>query len=61
MKKATGKNKVDPFSFTTIASVCKGVFLAKFLPENWEVVFKENEGKPGCLHKVNAEQPCQCV
>ena len=35
------ENAVDAFSFLTIASVCMGIFRAKFLPETWSVLIKE--------------------
>ncbi len=51
------QNAVDPFSFLTIASVCMGVFRAKFLQETWTVLTeKEAKAHPQCKHDSN----CQC-
>ena len=36
------QNCVDSFSYLTIASVCMGIFRAKFLPETWTVLLQEN-------------------
>ncbi|XP_052760046.1 uncharacterized protein LOC128202914 [Mya arenaria] len=33
---------VDPFNFTTIASVCMGVYKTKYLKEDWEVKINDN-------------------
>ena len=50
-------NSVDPFSFLTIASVCLGIFRAKFLREEWSVLIKEKASlHPNCKHEWN----CQC-
>ena len=50
-------NSVDPFSFLTIASVCLGIFRAKFLPEIWSVLTMEKASlHPQCKHEWN----CQC-
>ena len=31
-------NPIDPFNYTTIASVCMGIFCSKFLPKEWKVL-----------------------
>ena len=50
-------NFIDPFSFLTIASVCLGVFRAKFLPETWSVLTKEKASlHTQCKHQWN----CVC-
>ena len=38
MKVSILKNAVDPFSVITIASVCMGIFRAKFLTEKWSIL-----------------------
>ena len=49
-------NSVDPFSFLTIASVCLGIFRAKFLKEEWSVLIKEKASlHPNCKHEWNCE------
>ena len=35
------KHAVDSFSFLTIASICMGIFRAKFLTETWSVLIKD--------------------
>ena len=50
------ENAVDPFSFLTIASVCMGIFRAKFLKENWAVLIDRN-AQPNCKH----ESMCNCT
>ena len=49
------QNCVDSFSFLTIASVCMGIFRAKFLPETWTVLLKE-KCKVDCTHGID----CNC-
>ena len=51
------QNAVDPFCFLTIASVCMGIFKAKFLEETWTVL-SEQEAKahPNCKH----DSKCEC-
>ena len=50
-------NFIDPFSFLTIASVCLGIFIAKFLQETWSVLTREKASlHPQCKH----EWTCQC-
>ena len=39
--KTVYEHAVDAFSFLTIASVCLGIFRAKFLPECWSVLTEE--------------------
>ena len=56
LEKVTYSEGIDPFSFITIASVCMGTFKAKFLPEKYKVLLKENEIE-NCLHEWN----CDCV
>jgi hypothetical protein len=34
---------VDPFDYTTIASVCMGIFKTKFLEETWHIKFKDDD------------------
>ena len=55
--KTVMSNSVDPFSFLTIASVCLGIFRAKFLPETWAVLTKDKASlNPHCKHEWN----CRC-
>ena len=50
-------NSVDPFSFLTIASVCMGIFRAKYLPEKWKVLtLQEHLKNNQCHHEWN----CHC-
>ena len=49
------ENAVDAFSFLTIASVCMGIFRAKFLPETWSVLIKEK-----CVENCKHEKDCVC-
>ena len=49
------ENAVDAFSFLTIASVCMGIFRAKFLPETWSVLIKEK-----CVENCKYEKDCVC-
>ena len=53
--KTIRKNAVDSFSFLTIASVCMGIFRAKFLTETWTVLIKE-KCEENCKHDRN----CVC-
>ena len=53
--KTIRKNAVDCFSFLTIASVCMGIFRAKFLTETWSVLIKD-KCKENCKHDRN----CVC-
>ena len=46
---------VDPFNYTTIASVCLGIFRSKFLPEEYSVLFEKN-----AIDKCNHGMDCQC-
>ena len=50
-------DSVDPFSFLTIASICMGIFRAKFLPERWKILtmYEHNKNK-SCNHEWN----CKC-
>ena len=51
------QNTVDPFSFLTIASVCMGIFRAKYLPEKWKILTTQEHLKHDkCYHEWN----CQC-
>ena len=51
------QNAVDPFSFLTIASVCMGIFQAKYLPEKGEILTAQEHLKNDkCYHEWN----CQC-
>lgn len=34
---------VDPFYYTTIVSVCMGIFKTKFLEETWHIKFKDDD------------------
>ena len=47
---------IDPFSFVSAASVCMGVFQARFLPEIWKVLPKTN-AFPNCSHD---SERCKC-
>ena len=53
--KTIRKNAVDSFSFLTIASVCMGIFRAKFLTETWSVLIKD-KCKENCKH----DRKCVC-
>ena len=53
--KSIRKNAVDCFSFLTIASVCMGIFRAKFFTETWSVLIKD-KCKENCKHDRN----CVC-
>ena len=53
--KTIRKNAVYCFSFLTIASVCMGIFRAKFLTETWSVLIKD-KCKENCKHDRN----CVC-
>ena len=50
------ENAVDPFNSMTIASVCMAIFRAKFLPENWSVLLREN-----AQSQCNHGKMCQCA
>ena len=50
-------NPVDPFDYTTIASICMGMFRAKCLPKEWEVLLKTN-ASPKCTHH---SWTCKCI
>ena len=49
------ENAVDSFSFLTIASVCMGIFMGKFLTETWSVLSKEK-----CVEKCSHDKDCVC-
>ena len=53
--KETWDGCVDPFNYTTIASVCLGIFRSKFLPEQYSLLFESN-ALDVCSHKSD----CQC-
>ena len=42
---------IDPFDYITIASLCMGTFCAKFLPEEWAVLYKKNAWNK-CMHRI---------
>lgn len=48
---------VDPFTFVSAASVCMGVFRARFLKEQWEVLRKGDVSSADCPHDFDT---CQC-
>ena len=48
-------NPIDPFNYTTIASVCMGIFCRKFLREEWRVLLCA-DAKTSCQH----EWSCSC-
>ena len=50
------EHPMDPFNYTTIASICMGIFHSKFLPEKWKVLL-QNDAKVGCTH----ESQCSCL
>ena len=50
-------NPVDPFDYTTIASIGMGMFRANCLPKEWEVLLKTN-ASPKCTHHCWI---CKCV
>jgi len=47
---------IDPFAFVSAASVCMGVFQARFLPETWQLAPK-NQLNPDCVHD---RDKCSC-
>ena len=49
------KHAVDCFSFLTIASVCMGIFRAKFLTETWSVLIKDK-----CIDNCKHDKSCIC-
>ena len=49
------ENAIDCFTFLTIASVCMGIFRAKFLSETWSVLIQEN-----CREKCAHGTDCVC-
>ena len=49
------KHAVDCFSFLTIASVCMGIFRAKFLTETWSVLIKDK-----CIDNCKQDRSCKC-
>ncbi len=51
------KTGIDPFSFVSAASVCMGVFQARFLPEVYKVTSKDNL-QPDCSHDSDR---CKCL
>ena len=55
MKVSILKNAVDPFSFITIASVCMGIFRAKFLTEKWSILTTD-KAQENCSH----DSKCKC-
>ena len=42
---------IDPFDYITIASLCMGTFCAKFLPEEWVVLYKK-DAQDKCMHRI---------
>jgi hypothetical protein len=48
---------VDPFDYTTIASVCMGIFKTKFLEETWYIKFKDDDHWIEA-RKVDDRLPC---
>ena len=50
-------NPIDPFDYISIASLCMGMFQAKFLPKKWKILIK-SKAREGCLH-INWECLCE--
>ena len=46
---------INPFDYITIASLCMGTFHAKFLFEEWLVLFKN--ARNNCMHRI---WECKC-
>ena len=42
---------INPFDYITIASLCMGTFHAKFLPEEWLVLYKK-DARNNCMHSI---------
>ena len=42
-------NPIDPFNYTTIASLCMGIFRSKFLLKEWKVLLQDDV-KISCHH-----------
>ena len=49
------EERVDPFTYVTIASVCMGIFRTLFLPEEWKVL-KSEHSMINCSH----QDSCDC-
>ena len=49
------EHPVDPFDYTTIASLCMGIYRSKFLTEEWNILFK-HDADVQCRHEWNC--PC---
>ena len=47
---------INPFDYITITSLCMGTFCAKFLPEEWMVLYKK-DAQDKCMHKI---WECKC-
>ena len=47
---------IDPLDYITIASLCMGTFHAKFLPEEWVVLYKKDAWDK-CMHRI---WDCKC-
>ena len=47
---------INPFDYITIASLCMGTFRAKFLPEEWVVLYKK-DARDKCMHRIS---DCKC-
>ena len=47
---------IDPFDYITIVSLCMGTFHAKFLPEEWLVLYKK-DARNNCMHRI---WDCKC-
>ena len=48
---------IDPFDYITIASLCTGTFHAKFLPEEWLVLYKKDV-RINCMYRI---WDCKCL
>ena len=47
---------INSFDYITIASLCMGIFHAKFLPEEWLVLYKK-DARNNCMHMI---LDCKC-
>ena len=47
---------INPFDYITIASLCMGTFHAKYLPEEWVVLYKKDAWDK-CMHRI---WDCKC-
>ena len=48
---------INPFDYITITLLCMGTFHAKFLPEEWTVLYKKDAWDK-CMHRI---WDCKCL